>query len=93
MPPNSLDENATYAIPEMTGQAINSLRGESLLLSTDDAALLLNLSKSSVHRLVMSGKIQSVKVGRRRLGVRAGLEAFIERMADEEIENRYSPKW
>ena len=52
--------------------------GPPLLLTVEEAAVLLRLGRTNTYQLVMSGAIQSVKVGRRRLVVRAGLEKFVE---------------
>ena len=44
-----------------------------LLLSVEEAAAVLRLGRTRTYELVMNRKIQSVKVGRRRLVVRGGL--------------------
>jgi excisionase family DNA binding protein len=54
----------------------------SLLLSIDDAAIALGIGRTQTYELVMSGKIASVKIGRRRLIVRSELESFVQRLSD-----------
>lgn len=48
-----------------------------LLLSVEEAADVLRLGRTRTYDLVMSRKIQSVKVGRRRLVVRSSLDDFV----------------
>jgi excisionase family DNA binding protein len=54
----------------------------SFLLSIDDAAIALGIGRTQTYELVMSGKIASVKIGRRRLIVRSELESFVQRLSD-----------
>jgi len=58
--------------------------GLPLLLSVEEAASLLRLGRTRVYQLVMGGKIQSVKVGRRRLVVRQGLEEFVAQLVENQ---------
>jgi excisionase family DNA binding protein len=39
---------------------------------------LLRIGRTTAYELVMSGKLQSVKVGRRRLVVRDGVRRYVE---------------
>ncbi len=55
-----------------------------LLLSVEEAADLLHLGRTRCYELVMGGALRSVKVGRRRLVVRAGLEEFVERLETDQ---------
>jgi excisionase family DNA binding protein len=48
-----------------------------ILLSVEETADLLGLGRTHTYELVMSGKISSVKIGRRRLVVRDGLQEFV----------------
>lgn len=57
---------------------------ESLLLTVEEAAKSLRIGRTSAYELVMRGTIQSVKIGRRRLAVRAGLEAFVESLSQDQ---------
>jgi excisionase family DNA binding protein len=51
--------------------------GRTLLLTVEEAASLLRLGRTSTYELVMRGRIQSVKIGRRRLVVRDGLTRYV----------------
>jgi excisionase family DNA binding protein len=55
-----------------------------ILLSEEETADLLGLGRTHTYELVMSGKIASVKIGRRRLVIRAELQRFIERLSVNE---------
>lgn len=65
----------------MSGTAATGLP---LLLTVEEAASLLRLGRTRVYQLVMGGKIQSVKVGRRRLVVRQGLEEFVAQLVEDQ---------
>jgi excisionase family DNA binding protein len=58
--------------------------GAPLLITVEEAADLLRLGRTRVYELVMSGRIVSVKVGRRRLVVRAGLADFVSVLVSEQ---------
>ena len=51
--------------------------GLSVLLTVEEAAELLRLGRTTTFELVMRGDIQSVKIGRRRLVPREGLNCYI----------------
>jgi len=53
----------------------------SILVSMDEAAATLGIGRTQTYELVMSGKIASVKIGRRRLIVRSELESFVQRLS------------
>ena len=55
-----------------------------LLLSVEEAAELLRLGRTRTYELVMTRKIQSVKVGRRRLVVRTSLLDFVQTLLVEQ---------
>jgi excisionase family DNA binding protein len=57
--------------------------GPPLLLTVEEAATSLRIGRTRTYQLVMAGRIQSVKLGRRRLVVRAGLERFVHELAGE----------
>jgi excisionase family DNA binding protein len=46
-------------------------------LRVDDAARVLNVGRSTVYDLIRSGRLRSIKIGRRRLVPREALDAFI----------------
>jgi excisionase family DNA binding protein len=55
-----------------------------LLLSVEEAAGILRLGRTRTYDLVMTRKIQSVKVGRRRLVVRSSLHDFVKTLLLEQ---------
>ena len=56
----------------------------SLLLTPDDAATELSLSRSVVYDLIHTGAISSIKIGRSRRVLRSSLQAFVERKAKQQ---------
>ena len=56
-------------------------REPALLLKVEDAARLLGVGRTTLFELIGQGRIQTVRVGRRRLVVRAGLERFVEEIS------------
>jgi len=58
--------------------------GLSILLTVEEAADLLRLGRTNTYELVMSGKLLSVKIGRRRLVVRSGIQDFVDRLVTEQ---------
>jgi excisionase family DNA binding protein len=58
----------------------------SLLLTVEESAILLRLGRTQTYELIMRGKIQSVKIGRRRLVVRNGLENYVAGLLGEQGE-------
>ena len=54
--------------------------GHPMLVTVEEAAGLLRIGRTTAYELVMSGKIQSVKVGRRRLVVRDGIRDYIDEL-------------
>ncbi|MHB8827134.1 MAG: excisionase family DNA-binding protein [Acidimicrobiales bacterium] len=52
-----------------------------MLLKVEDAARLLGVGRTTFFELISQGRIQTVRVGRRRLVVRAGLERFVEEIS------------
>ena len=64
--------------------------------SVRDAQTELNVSKPTVHRLIASGHLAGVKVGRKRLVVRDSLDALASRLASGEDITTYrqpAPGW
>jgi excisionase family DNA binding protein len=55
-----------------------------LLLSVEEAADVLRLGRTRTYELVMAKRIQSIKVGRRRLVVRSSLLDFVQAMLLEQ---------
>jgi excisionase family DNA binding protein len=58
----------------------------SLLLTFEESAILLRLGRTQTYELIMCGKIQSVKIGRRRLVVRNGLQNYVAGLLGEQDE-------
>jgi excisionase family DNA binding protein len=56
-----------------------------LLLTTDEAASELSLSRSVVYDLIGTGAIRSIKVGRSRRILRSSLEAFVNREVTKQL--------
>jgi excisionase family DNA binding protein len=54
--------------------------GYPMLVTVEEAAGLLRIGRTTAYELVISGKIQSVKVGRRRLVVRDGIRDYVEEL-------------
>ncbi len=57
---------------------------EKLLLDVSEASALLSLGRVVTYRLIMSGELESLKVGRRRLVPRIAIERFVERQLAEQ---------
>ena len=55
-----------------------------LLLSVEEAADVLRLGRTRIYELVMTKRIQSVKVGRRRLVVQTSLLDFVQKLLLEQ---------
>jgi excisionase family DNA binding protein len=51
-----------------------------LLLTVEQAAVALGLGRTTAYELVMRGHLSSVKVGRRRLVLRDGIQRFIDEL-------------
>jgi len=49
-------------------------------LSVEEAAMLLGIGRTVTYRLVLGGELRSVKIGRRRLVVRASVEEYVARL-------------
>ena len=62
--------------------------GLSILVSVEEAATLLRIGRTTAYELVMSGRIQSVKVGRRRLIHRQGLECYVDELVRVQDESK-----
>lgn len=60
-------------------------RPAALLVSVEQAGKLLGIGRSNTYQPMASGELQSVKVGRRRLIVRDGLDAFVRWLIGEEV--------
>jgi len=54
---------------------------EVLLVSINDAAKSLNLGRTSIYSLISEGKLDSCKMGRRRLVTTASIKRLVEDQA------------
>jgi len=51
-------------------------------VSVEEAAVLLGIGRTLAYQLVLSHALRSVKVGRRRLVIRASIEEYVERLEE-----------
>ena len=51
---------------------------EPLLLTVNDAVVLLNVSRNSIYRLLKAGDLTSMTIGKKRLIPRQEIERFIQ---------------
>ena len=58
-----------------------------LLLTITQVADLLNLGRTKTYELVMSNRIKSVKLGRRRLVPWSNVEKYVSELSDESDED------
>lgn len=56
-------------------QTLSPRRG---CLGVEDAARILKVGRSTVYDLIRSGRLRSIKIGRRRLVPRSALDALID---------------
>lgn len=55
-----------------------------LLVTVEEAARRLSIGRTAAYLLVLQGELQSVKIGRTRRVVVASLEAYIQRLLEDE---------
>jgi excisionase family DNA binding protein len=60
---------------------------ERRLLTVDDCARRLGIGRSHAYQYVLRGEIASVKLGRNRRVTPEALDAFIERLQTEQVED------
>lgn len=56
---------------------------DSIVLSVADAARFLSVSRTAIYTLIGDGSLRTVKIGRRRLVVKASIVALVERLSKE----------
>ena len=56
---------------------------EPLLYTVEEAAQRLGISRTHTYNYVLSGELQSIKLGRSRRVPAIALRAFVQRLADE----------
>jgi excisionase family DNA binding protein len=54
--------------------------GLPVTVSVEEAALLLGVGRTVTYALVLASELRSVKIGRRRLVVRASIEEYVTRL-------------
>jgi excisionase family DNA binding protein len=59
--------------------------GPPVLITVEQAAAQLGIGRTRTYQLVLAGRIQSVKIRRRRLVVRARLEEFVQLLLSEQV--------
>jgi excisionase family DNA binding protein len=64
-------------LPIHSEELSESQIGNPVLVTVEEAAGMLRIGRTTAYELVMSGKLQSVKVGRRRLVVRDGVGRYV----------------
>ena len=69
------------AAAELTASDRIDKREPALLLGVEDAARLIGVGRTTMFELIGQGHIQTVRLGRRRIVTRAGLERFVEELA------------
>ncbi len=62
----------------------NGLIPGQLLLTIEQAAACLAISRAHAYRLVQRGELPAIRLGRSRRITRVALEAFVERLASEQ---------
>jgi len=68
--------------------AVSAIGGQApLLVSVGDAARMLGIGETVTWRMVSTGEIASVHLGRRRLVLVKSLEEFVERLQEEGVGN------
>lgn len=69
--------------PGQTAPAVGVSADMPLAYKVARAAELLDLGETTVHELIARGELESIKVGASRRVTRAGLEAYVRRLAAE----------
>lgn len=55
-----------------------------VLVTVEEAARRLSIGRTAAYMLVLKGELQSVKIGRTRRVVVSSLEAYIQRLLEQE---------
>jgi excisionase family DNA binding protein len=61
-----------------------------LLISVEEAALILGIGRTLIFELIMQGRVSSVKIGRRRLVVRQALDEFVRELSISQNSNHFA---
>jgi excisionase family DNA binding protein len=62
--------------------------GYPILVTVEEAAGLMRIGRTTAYELVMRGSLQSVKVGRRRLVVRQGVQDYVSELLRSQISDQ-----
>ncbi len=54
--------------------------GRPIVVCVEEAAALLGIGRTLAYQLVLAHELRSVKVGRRRLVIRASIEKYVSRL-------------
>ena len=76
-------------LPIEVEETLGSQIGLPLLVTVEEVATLLRIGRTTAYELVMRGALQSVKVGRRRLVVREGLDRFISELLAVHVDDQF----
>jgi putative molybdopterin biosynthesis protein len=80
----SIRHGLLLSIGNVTNQGQTQMtEREKLLLTIEESARLLGLGRSKFYTEVLSGRCESVKVGKRRLVPLRSLESYVERLLQE----------
>lgn len=69
-------------------EGVETPMAEKLLLTVEEAAQRLGLTRSKLYVSVMAGTILSVKIGKSRRIPTHALDAYVERLVEEQIGQR-----
>ena len=58
---------------------------EPLLVDVERAAEVLGVGRSLFYQLLQTGQVESLKIGRRRVVPLAALQAYVERLREEQV--------
>jgi len=59
--------------------------GRPVAISVEEAAALLGIGRTLAYQLVLAHELRSVKVGRRRLVIRASIEEYVSRLEEARL--------
>ncbi len=59
--------------------------GRPAVVSVEEAASLLGIGRTLAYQLVLAHESRSVKVGRRRLAIRASIEEYVSRLEEARL--------
>jgi len=73
----------TYPSQEQEQNMIEPIGiGRPVAVSVEEAAALLGIGRTLAYQLVLTHELRSIKVGRRRLVIRASIEEYVARLEE-----------